>query len=161
MNISDYDLLILDCDGVIFDSNQFKSQAFRNVFNTYYPEMVDDFILFHESNNGLSRREKIIQFFKKASCKLPGDSLISEILKEYGKLCRENYKNCAFSCNAKQKIEIFSKSMPIYVASGSDQDELEDVFIFREITGFFKGIFGAPMKKEKIIKNKKQRRRRK
>ena len=73
MNISDYDLLILDCDGVIFDSNQFKSQAFRKVFNTYYPEMVDDFILFHESNNGLSRREKIIQFFKKASCKLPGD----------------------------------------------------------------------------------------
>ena len=43
-----YKSLIFDCDGVILNSNQVKTNAFRKVFEKYNINAVDEFIKYHE-----------------------------------------------------------------------------------------------------------------
>ena len=59
-----YKSLIFDCDGVILNSNQLKTNAFRKVFEKYNINAVDEFIEYHRSNGGVSRYIKIENFLK-------------------------------------------------------------------------------------------------
>ena len=44
MYVAGYDVIILDCDGVIFNSNSLKIDAFRRVLSQYSTRKVEDFI---------------------------------------------------------------------------------------------------------------------
>ena len=43
INIQKYETIILDCDGVIFDSNNLKLDAFRDALCEFDPLIVDNF----------------------------------------------------------------------------------------------------------------------
>ena len=67
-----YKKLILDFDGVIVDSNQFKENAIREATLIYKdPTETNQFCKYFADNNGLSRKEKsfislaIMKFQKK------------------------------------------------------------------------------------------------
>ena len=58
MNIFDYDSYFFDCDGVILDSNEVKTKAFRDTLNFYNSNYTQEFLDYHISNNGISRENK-------------------------------------------------------------------------------------------------------
>ena len=53
--LSNYKMIIFDCDGVILDSNEAKSEAFRSCLAHEDRVHVDEFITYHEKNQGISR----------------------------------------------------------------------------------------------------------
>ena len=59
-----YKSLIFDCDGVILNSNQIKTDAFKKVLKKYNTNAVDEFITYHRKNGGVSRYIKIENFLK-------------------------------------------------------------------------------------------------
>ena len=44
MDFSKYNSFIFDCDGVILNSNEIKTNTFRKILRGYNKEAVDDFI---------------------------------------------------------------------------------------------------------------------
>ena len=152
-----YKSIIFDCDGVILNSNQVKTNAFRQVFEKYNINAVDEFIKYHRSNGGVSRYIKIEKFLKNILPKYYENKSFNEdelnmLLQSYSNQCKESL----LKCEVTKDLSILRKitgNIPWLIISGGDQFELREIFNKKGLTSFFNGgIFGSPEKKTEIIK---------
>ena len=67
-------LLVLDCDGIIFNSNNLKTNAYRETLRGMgvSKKGVDDFVELHLSDVSVSRFVKFSRFFKEMYHDLAG-----------------------------------------------------------------------------------------
>ncbi|MGY8810599.1 MAG: HAD family hydrolase [Pseudomonadales bacterium] len=151
-----YKGVILDCDGVILDSNNFKISAMQESLRDYDTEKVKDFVNYFKSNFGKSRQEHIETFFNSHLNRSPTNGEAGLILANYAKNCILEYKLCAMCSGAYEFISRKSSSR-LWVASGSDEVELNHVFNQRKIDTYFERILGSPTSKaanvEEIIRD--------
>jgi HAD superfamily hydrolase (TIGR01549 family) len=152
MNLNPYDTIILDCDGVIFDSNVLKLNAFKEALKDYDESLVLKFIEHFKMNFGTSRytlaKIFIVDFLKVTFT----EELYNKILKNYSDNCVTLYQSSKFTSNFLDFI-LFYEDKKIFVASGSDQQELRDVFKKRDLSKFFTCVYGSPKKKSEIVKD--------
>ena len=153
-SISDYYVTIFDCDGVIFDSNDLKIQAMREVITNekaFDSANVEEALSYFRSNFGNSRIthvDYIVKHFAKSA--LVNEGLLKNtILANYSLKCVELYNDANFTPNVLEFIESLNSQK--YVASGSDEQELRLVFEKRKVTHYFSGIYGSPRKKVDIV----------
>tara|TARA_B110000211_G_C13935068_1_gene488965 strand:- start:81 stop:740 length:660 start_codon:yes stop_codon:yes gene_type:complete len=147
-NIDTYKVAIFDCDGVILDSNKIKSEAFGLALRGEDPDLVKQFIEYHQQNGGISRYIKFEYFFKNIKKQLNYDKSLAEALRLYGKLSKEGLLECSEIPGVRRILtHLNSLKIPCYVASGGDQAELRDIFGIRNLTVYFDGIFGSPLSK--------------
>ena len=50
-----YENIIFDCDGVILDSNEIKTDAFVKLFEHYPKNKISQLINYHKKHGGVSR----------------------------------------------------------------------------------------------------------
>ena len=152
-----YRSLIFDCDGVIFNSNQIKTDVFRTVLKKYNTKAVDEFINYHRNNGGISRYVKIEKFLKNILPKYNKNRPFNEdelnlLLQSYSNQCRDSLLKCEVTKDL-SILRRISGNIPWLIVSGGDQFELREVFSKKGLTSFFNGgIFGSPEKKIDIIK---------
>ena len=58
LNLNNYKYIIFDFDGVITDSNHFKTKAFRETVKNETKVNIKKFINYHEKNFNVSRYKK-------------------------------------------------------------------------------------------------------
>ena len=120
-----YKSLIFDCDGVILNSNEVKTQAFRKVFEKYNIKAGDEFINYHRSNGGVSRYIKIEKFLKNILPKYDENrdfnkDEFSMLLQSYSNQCKESL----LKCEVTKDLSILRKvsgNIPWLIVSGGDQ----------------------------------------
>ena len=152
MYVAGYDVIILDCDGVIFNSNSLKIDAFRRVLSQYSTRKVEDFINYFKNNFGTSRYS-LVKVFIESFLKEEFDEIkYNDILKRYGQEFVGLYKDAEFTGHLIEFLNKY-KNQYLYVASGGDDLELKSVFIQRNIAQYFKGVYGSPVKKTEIVRN--------
>ena len=106
-------------------------------------------MLFHSKNGGLSRYEKL-NFFEKNLVKSKIDK--RGILKKFNFYCLEKMKNKKIlNIDISNFIKNNYKEKAFFIASGSDNDELNIICECLGINIFFKGIFGSPKIKNLIV----------
>jgi len=147
-------ILIFDCDGVIFDSNRLKTEAFRRVLfeNGYDKDVVDQFIEHHTKNGGVSRYVKFNRLFSNILNVSVDYRKLEILLSEFSAICLDLYCKVRFTPNCIETLDFLSKNHDLHVASGGDQDELKTVFKQRKISNFFDEILGSPMSKIDCVK---------
>ena len=152
-----YKSLIFDCDGVILNSNQIKTDAFKKVLKKYNTNAVDEFISYHRNNGGISRYIKIEKFLKNILPKHDENRDFNQeelciLLQSYSNQCKESLLKCEVTKELSNLRKV-SGNIPWLIVSGGDQFELREVFNKRNLASFFNGgIFGSPEKKIDIIK---------
>ena len=126
MNFKKYKTILFDCDGVILNSNQIKTESFRKAFNKYDLKLVEEFILFHKSNGGISRYEKIKFFFKNlAPLNLNRFyDTYENALERFSKICKESLLKAEVAPGLNIFREL-TKQTKWLVVSGGDQLEQE------------------------------------
>ncbi|MGY5449830.1 HAD family hydrolase [Agarivorans sp. MS3-6] len=151
--LSKYEVYIFDCDGVILDSNQLKIEAMRNALEAHFSaqDLITECVDYFRHNFGKSRFHHVA-YFLDAIIKVEGtkkQEFEQQILADFSKQCRALYLTAeltpgfiAFLSHCKGKR---------YVASGSEQSELRDVFAQRGLDGYFDGVFGSPTPKVELI----------
>ena len=151
LKIKDFSTIIFDCDGVILDSNQVKTEAFRKTLAKYKKANVDKFINYHINNGGISRYKKFEHFFLEIEKKDPLQFL-DNTLSDFS----EHVIGGLLSCDINPALKILKETYPLQkwaVASGGDQEELREVFYKRSIDKYFDlGIYGSPAPKEELVK---------
>jgi phosphoglycolate phosphatase-like HAD superfamily hydrolase len=147
--------IIFDCDGVLFDSNALKTNAFRVVLkNSGFDEhVVNEFIEYHKRNGGVSRYIKFQYLYTDIINQPLSNSKINQLLSEFSISCVELYNKADLTPGCVDVLEILSHDHELYVASGGDQIELREVFSQRRIDGFFKSILGSPKTKSECVKS--------
>ena len=150
MNFS-YNAIIFDCDGVLFDSNSLKSKAFREILCAYPQAVVNDFITYHRRQGGVSRYVKLRAFFADFLRVSVNEQELKRLLSEFSNACQKLYQEANLTPGCLNLLEQLSPRIPLFVASGSDQEELNQVFARRNLTQFFQGIYGSPKTKKACV----------
>jgi HAD superfamily hydrolase (TIGR01549 family) len=152
LNIKKYQVLIFDCDGVIFDTNRLKTAAFKKVLSHYGDQNVEKFVQYFSSNFGKSRFVHARHFITNILQEPFRAVLYDQIINDYGLQCQALY-NDAEICAGVVELLKYNESVAKYVASGSAQDELRIVFKNRGLDFHFNEIFGSPRAKDDLVKD--------
>ncbi|EJB8583626.1 HAD family hydrolase [Vibrio parahaemolyticus] len=141
-----YDTVIFDCDGVILDSNNLKIDAMRNALRmAQVSELeIDNCCNYFKANFGKSRFHHV-SYFVEHFILNTDEALYERILSFYSKQCEKLYMEAQLTPNFIAAIT--DCPAKLYVASGSAQDELREVFVKRKLAQYFTLILGSPTAK--------------
>ena len=146
--LSQYDIIIFDCDGVLIDVNLLKCEAFGKAVEEYPQEIVQGFVRHCKNTFGVSRYVKFKEFFSHFA-KIPfQEDKYNTFLINYSNICKEMYQSANITPGCECLLEkLLNSNKSLYVASGSDEKELNEAFICRNLNKYFKGIYGSPRTK--------------
>ena len=149
MNIENYKTLVFDCDGVVFNSNKVKTQAFYNVALPFGEEVARKLVAHHVLNGGISRYKKFDWFLQEVVTS--GEAELNKLLESYAQFVRNGLLTCEIASGLFELREKTSQANWLIV-SGGDQQELREVFAARKLIELFDGgIFGSPDSKDTIL----------
>jgi len=158
LDIRKYSHIVFDCDGVILDSNAVKSNAFSKSVADEDPIVIDKFVDYHKRNGGISRFVKFKYFFKILKKQKKYKSDLEKALEKYSKLSYEG----SLKCELIPGIEKFLKALSNYkidcfVISGGEQKEIRSILEKRNLSVFFKEIYGSPVSKKEHLERLKSK----
>ncbi|RUR46001.1 HAD family hydrolase [Vreelandella populi] len=149
--ITEYQTLIFDCDGVVLNSNCVKTDAFYQAALPYGEAAAQALVDYHVQNGGVSRYKKFAHFLESIVKPKQFGPTLEELLKSYADKVYEGLMNCEIAPGLERLKETTPASRWMIV-SGGDQAELRRVFAARSIECFFNGgIFGSPDTKDDIL----------
>lgn len=153
MKLEKYKYLIFDCDGVILNSNSIKTNAFGNAVSKFGSSASNELIDFHKERGGITRYEKFKHFYDVISVnnKIEKKNIsIDELLENYGKIVKQKLE----VCEIENEIINYRPNSEAkwFIVTGSDQEELIEIFKKRKIFQDFEGgIYGGPKSKIDIF----------
>lgn len=142
--------VIFDFDGVICESVEVKTRAFRKLFKAY-PKHLKAIIAYHERNGGLSRYKKFAYIYKHIlKMKLaPKDS--RRLGKKFSRYSLEAVIKARPVKGAGPFLKKYHKRLKLYVVSGTPQDEMRLIIRRRKMGKFFHAVYGSPETKKQLI----------
>jgi phosphoglycolate phosphatase-like HAD superfamily hydrolase len=153
--INQYKYLIFDCDGVILNSNNIKTEAFGEVVASFGDKASKSLIDFHLERGGISRYEKFKYFVEVIALKLNLNLKhisLDELINRYSSIVKKKLEKCEINTDIINYKKISKAKW--FIVSGSDQKELREIFSKRKICEIFDGgIYGSPLNKEDIFSN--------
>jgi phosphoglycolate phosphatase-like HAD superfamily hydrolase len=152
-NLKKYNTIVFDCDGVILDSNKMKSNAFSKALEGESDILIKEFIDYHRKNGGISRFAKFEYFYSVLKKKENFNKELLYAIEKYSKICYKGMLNCNEIPGVIDFLENLKKmNIDLYVVSGGEQCEVNNVLIERGMSIFFKKIYGSPESKIKHLK---------
>lgn len=145
-----FDVLFLDFDGVVVDSNGIKNRAFEEIFEKY-PDHFDALMAYHLSHNHVPRRAKFEHAAREILKIEDQDQWIDERVSEFTALTRRAVVECPFIGGAREFLESQSLIQPLVLVSATPLEELEIILHERAIRVYFHSVYGAPEPKPEIM----------
>lgn len=153
--LDSYSVIIFDCDGVILNSNELKISAMQSALEKLN---LSDFVIkecveYFKTNFGKSRFHHV-RYFVDNICDFSSkeqEDAYSFILQEYSSQCYQLYLNSELTDGFEQFVKALSQTL--YVASGSLESELREVFKHKRLNKYFKEIYGSPISKSDLVRN--------
>ncbi|MFJ4055420.1 HAD family hydrolase [Pseudomonas sp. NPDC089743] len=154
LDVTAYNTIVFDCDGVLLDSNKVKTEAFYKAALEYGEPAALSLVDHHVRNGGISRYKKFEFFLTDIVKKETFEEFeLKLLLDKYSNFVWEGLLNCEIAGGLERLRENTSEARWL-VASGGDQDELRRLFKERGIIDYFDGgIYGSPCTKESILQS--------
>ncbi len=155
MDLSRYQTLVFDCDGVILDSNKVRAQAFYNAALPYGEQHAAALREYHILHGGVSRYVKFEVLLRDMVGVPVTDEAMQALLHAFTTEATIGLMQCDIAPGLAAMREATPQANWILV-SGADQAELRHVFAQRGIAAWFDGgIFGSPSNKDEILRREK------
>ena len=144
LSIEDYKTIIFDCDGVILNSNKIKTKAFYETALLYGQKSANNLVKYHIQNGGVSRYKKFEFFLNNIVGFNATEDKLTSLLLEFSEIIKYELLRCEIAEGIFQLREKLDSKW--IVVSGSDQDELNEIFSLRSLDNLFEEscIFGSP-----------------
>lgn len=143
-----YNTYFFDCDGVILQSNDIKTQAFRDALSGDSQDDIDTFIAYHENNGGISRYVKFEYYYKVIRREVNYTEYAEGAIKRYAENVFDGLMNADLVPGVLDFLDLVNeKQRQSIVVSASDQHELQLIFKERQLDHYFAEIFGSPKTK--------------
>lgn len=150
MNWPNTEAVIFDFDGVLVESTDVKTHAFGALYRVYGEAIAARAIAYHLDHAGISRYIK----FRHLHRALLGVDLTEEELMRLGerfsRLVVEEVVSAPWVAGSREFVESHYRELPLFVASGTPEEELRSIVARRGMAPFFKETHGAPATKDDI-----------
>jgi len=147
------DAVIFDFDGVLVESVDVKTQAFAEMYKQYGPKIVEQVVAYHREHGGVSRYEKF-RYYQET---LLGQSLSSteEIIlgDTFSEMVKDAVVTAPWVPGAYEFLSKYHQKIALFVASGTPEEEMEEIVRRRDMARFFISVHGAPAEKADIIRS--------
>jgi phosphoglycolate phosphatase-like HAD superfamily hydrolase len=151
-DLTAFQAIIFDFDGVIAESGDIKTQAFAALYRPYGPEIVNEVVKYHTQNGGLSRYNKFRYFQQQLLNRPPLTPEEEHVLdRRFSELVVEAVIAADAVPGANELIRQQYSRIPLFVASGTPETELRIIVERRDLNRYFKQVRGAPKLKETLI----------
>ncbi|MDC0575419.1 HAD hydrolase-like protein [Nitrosomonadaceae bacterium] len=152
MRGTNWQSIIFDFDGVIVESGDIKTNAFADLYQSYGDPIVKEVVRYHKLNGGLSRYKKFRHFQQCLLKKPPLTQNEEDKLDEtFSRLVVEAVINSDSVPGADEFIQIEASRIPLFIASGTPETELNTIVTRRGLGPYFTGVRGSPKLKEALI----------
>lgn len=144
--------IVLDFDGVILESNRIKAETFPRLFHQY-PQHAEAMVKLHQDHGGLPRHEKLRIICEDILDQTVDDDEIQRLSTELGRLVDDAIMACPFTPGALEFLRTYSARCPLFIATGTPEDEMQPLVERREIAKYFAGVYGSPRNKATILRD--------
>jgi phosphoglycolate phosphatase-like HAD superfamily hydrolase len=134
--------LILDFDGVIVESNALKTEAFKAVF-ARFPEHASAMLAYHHAHVSESRYAKFRHLAERLG-RQSDDGILAELAADFSREILARFEGCAAVPGAVALLDRVRGRIPVFLASVTPQDELEEVLRRRQLAQTFTRVYGCP-----------------
>lgn len=134
--------IVLDFDGVIIESNDAKTAAFREVFGRF-PDLADEMMAFHHAHVSASRFVKFDHLLARLG--RAGDAALrAELAADFSGRTINNLVNVPLVAGAAQFLEELAPRVPLYLASVTPEADLAEILDRRKLRQWFRAVYGCP-----------------
>lgn len=142
--------IIFDFDGVICESVEVKTEAFKKLFQDY-PMHLGRITSFHIANGGMSRFEKFKVIYSDFLKEGLSEKKSNELGEEFTKYCYSKVIKAPLVKGARGFLNKYYKRLSLLVVSGTPQEEIVSLIKDKKLSKFFKVVYGSPMSKYAAI----------
>lgn len=144
--------IIFDVDGVIIESAEIKTKAFAMLFADY-PEKLPEIIAYHQKNAGISRYIKFRHFYEEILGQELSAQKESELGERFSQIVMREILNAPFTPGAIEFLTRNKDRYHFFIASGTPEEELQNIIAYRQLSHFFREIHGTPKQKDEIMED--------
>lgn len=145
--------VLFDFDGVIVESEHIKTDAFRLLYAPYGPGIAAAVVAHHLAHGGISRRQKIRYCHRTLlGIELAPDELDVLCLR-FSQLVEDQVVAAPMVPGADALLEALDGRVPMFIVSGTPQEELGRIVDRRGLVRYFAGVFGSPAEKPPLIRD--------
>jgi HAD superfamily hydrolase (TIGR01549 family) len=146
-------VIFWDFDGVLMDSNAVRDLGFELVLSEFPTDQVDQLLVFHRENGGLSRYVKFRYFFEEIRKEPISDDDIIILADRFSLIMKELLVNP--NLLIEETLNFVKENQGKYImhiTSGSDQNELRFLSQSMGLGHLFTSIHGSPKPKKELVK---------
>jgi phosphoglycolate phosphatase-like HAD superfamily hydrolase len=144
---------VFDFDGVILESADVKTNAFVDLFAEHGPDIVAGVRAHHLANLGISRFKKFAWIYENLLGRVISSSESEELGRRFGDLALTRVLEAPFVPGAREALVELDGALPMFVASGTPQEELDLIVDRRGLRSHFREVWGAPAEKPAILRD--------
>lgn len=149
--------VVFDFDGVVLDNADVKTEAFCELYAVHGPDVMAKVRAHHLANLGISRFKKF-EWIAANVLRSPISDADSKALGDkFSELALAKVLASPFVAGAQQALSTLAARLPLMVASGTPQGELDMIVDKRDLRGHFREVHGSPAEKPAIIAGVMQR----
>lgn len=140
--------IFFDFDGVILDSVDCKTKAFKSMYEKYGNKIADEVEAYHIAHGGVSRFEKFKFWHKEYLGIKISDRELSELSDEFSSRVVDKV---VASCEIEGSIDFIKQNSNQYkcwIITGTPTTEMKQITQKLNIAKYFLGIHGSPEKKK-------------
>ena len=147
------DTIFWDFDGVILSSHEIRELGFKVALEKYPQEQIEELLHYHRENGGWSRYVKFTYFFEEIREEAYRQEDIDQLAQTYSNTVKSLLVDRSLLIDESMRfIEAKRENYRMYIASGSDGKELNEVSKGLDIAHYFHSIHGSPEPKTAILK---------
>lgn len=135
-------VLILDFDGVVIESNAVKTQAFEKVF-ARFPEHAEAMMAFHHEHVSVSRFAKF-DHLAALMGRADDAALKEDVAADFSLRVLEGMMEVPLVPGAETFLQMAKARFPVYLASVTPEPELKLILAKRGLAHWFRGVYGCP-----------------
>jgi phosphoglycolate phosphatase-like HAD superfamily hydrolase len=138
-----FDAVVFDFDGVIVESTDIKTAAFRALFADC-PEYVDAIEALHRRHEGVNRSVKFEMIYRDILQRPLNAETKAALARRYGELVVDQVVACPAVAGVPDVLEALGRRIPLAVVSSTPDAELQQIVARRELARYFRAVRGAP-----------------
>lgn len=148
-----FDAIVFDFDGVLVESVDVKTRAFAALYDPHGTDVVEQVVAWHLAHGGVSRYEKFRHFHRAFLGRTLASADESELGERFSALVEEAVIVADWVPGAREFLDAWHTRLPLFVASGTPEEELLRIIERRGMAHYFAGVAGAPRKKGAILRD--------